>query len=228
MTQEPVCPPKNLPLFPDESLSSPIRDPFFHEGLAQKAGYDLIAGVDEAGRGPLAGPVVAAAVIIPQGTDLAGVRDSKKMTPGAREKAFPDICHRVLAMGIGVVSHDYIDKFNILRAALEAMRQAVAALAPQPEFVLVDGIHEIPLPVPQRCLKKGDQISRSISAASVVAKVYRDRIMRSYHQMYPVYDFDRHKGYGTRQHLNALAKYGPSPIHRKTFKGVSGLDKRKT
>ncbi len=228
MTQKPVCPPKNLPLFPDESLSSQTRDPFFHEGLAQKAGYDLIAGVDEAGRGPLAGPVVAAAVIIPQGTDLAGVRDSKKMSPGAREKAFSDICHRVLAMGIGVVSHDYIDKFNILRAALEAMRQAVAALAPQPEFVLVDGIHEIPLPVPQRCLKKGDQISRSISAASVVAKVYRDRIMRSYHQMYPVYDFDRHKGYGTRQHLNALAQYGPSPIHRKTFKGVSGLDKRKT
>lgn len=175
----------------------------------------------------MAGPVVAAAVIIPRGTDLTGVRDSKKMTPGAREKAFSDICHRVLAMGIGVVSHDYIDKFNILRAALEAMRQAVAALAPQPEFVLVDGIHEIPLPVPQRCLKKGDQISRSISAASVVAKVYRDRIMRSYHQMYPVYDFDRHKGYGTRQHLKALRKYGPSPIHRKTFKGVSGLDKRK-
>jgi len=171
---------------------------------------------------------VAAAVIVRQGTDLAGVRDSKKMTPGAREKAFSDIRHQALAMGIGVVSHDYIDEFNILRASLEAMRRAVSALDPQPEFLLVDGIHMIPLPVPQRCLKKGDQISRSISAASVLAKVYRDRIMRSYHRMYPLYDFDKNKGYGTRRHLDALRQYGASPIHRKTFRGVTGFDKGKT
>lgn len=171
---------------------------------------------------------MAAAVIVRQGTDLAGVRDSKKMTPGAREKAFSDIRHQALAMGIGVVSHDYIDEFNILRASLEAMRRAVSALDPQPEFLLVDGIHMIPLPVPQRCLKKGDQISRSISAASVLAKVYRDRIMRSYHRMYPLYDFDKNKGYGTRRHLDALRQYGASPIHRKTFRGVTGFDKGKT
>ncbi len=225
--EELVCPPKNLPLF-SKSLSSSTCDPFFHEGLARKAGYNLIGGVDEAGRGPLAGPVVAAAVIVRQGTDLAGVRDSKKMTPGAREKAFSDIRRQALAMGIGVVSHDYIDEFNILRASLEAMRRAVSALDPQPEFLLVDGIHMIPLPVPQRCLKKGDQISRSISAASVLAKVYRDRIMRSYHRMYPLYDFDKNKGYGTRRHLDALRQYGASPIHRKTFRGVTGFDKGKT
>ncbi len=175
----------------------------------------------------MAGPVVAAAVIIPDGIALAGVRDSKKMTAGARETAFSDICARALAMGIGVVSHDYIDRFNILKATLEAMRQAVSALDPQPEFLLVDGIHMIPLPVPQRCLKKGDQISRSISAASVVAKVYRDRIMHSYHRMYPIYDFGRNKGYGTRRHLSALRQYGPSPIHRKSFRGVPGFDKGK-
>ena len=222
-----MCPPKNLPLFP-ESLSSSTRDPFFHEGLARKAGYDPVAGVDEAGRGPLAGPVVAAAVIIPQGTDLAGVRDSKQMSAGAREKAFSEILRLALAVGIGVVSHHSIDEHNILKASLEAMRRAVSVLDPQPEFLLVDGIHLIPLPVPQKCLKKGDQISRSISAASVVAKVYRDRIMCSYHHMYPFYDFEKNKGYGTRRHLDALRQYGASPIHRRTFRGVTGFDKAKT
>jgi ribonuclease HII len=222
-----VCPPKNLTLF-SKSLSFSTCDPFFHEGLAHEAGYDLIAGVDEAGRGPLAGPVVAAAVIIPQDTGLAGVKDSKKMTAGAREDAFSDIRREALALGIGVVSHDYIDRFNILKATLEAMKRAVTAMYPQPEFLLVDGIQRVPLPIPQRCLKRGDQISRSISAASVVAKVYRDRIMRAYHQMYPLYDFDRHKGYGTLRHLNAIRQYGASPIHRKTFRGVSGFDKGKT
>lgn len=169
----------------------------------------------------MAGPVVAAAVIIPRGTDLAGVRDSKKMTAGAREKAFVDIHRQALAVGIGVVSHNYIDRFNILEASLDAMRRAVSGLDPQPEFLLIDGNHMVPLPIPQRCLKRGDQISRSISAASVVAKVYRDRIMRSYHRMYPLYDFDRNKGYGTRGHLHALRQYGASPIHRKTFRGVA-------
>lgn len=188
----------------------------------------MIAGVDEAGRGPLAGPVVAAAVIVPQGTQLIGIKDSKKMTEKAREEAFPIVYDQALATGIGVVSHKYIDAFNVLKATLEAMGRAVLALDPQPEFLLVDGIQKVPLPVPQRCLKKGDQISRSISAASVVAKVYRDRIMRAYHKMYPVYDFANNKGYGTRSHLAALKQYGPSPIHRLTFKGVLQLDEGKT
>ena len=180
----------------------------------------MIAGVDEAGRGPLAGPVVAAAVIIPKGMDLPGVQDSKKMTPKAREEAFAVIVRQALGTGVGVVSHRYIDENDILKASLEAMRRAVLALGHRPEFLLVDGIHGIPLGVPQRCIKKGDQKSRSISAASVVAKVYRDRIMRSYHAMYPVYGFHKNKGYGTLTHRSALAAHGPSPLHRLTFKGV--------
>ncbi len=215
-----MFPPKNLPLFP-ETINSSTSDPFYYEDLARKAGYTLIGGVDEAGRGPLAGPVVAAAVIIPRGIELAGVRDSKKMTSKAREDAFPVIQRLALATGIGVVSNKYIDEFNILKASLEAMKRAVLTLDPQPEFLLVDGIQTIPLPLTQRCLKKGDQISRSISAASVLAKVYRDRIMRSYHDMYPVYGFDRNKGYGTREHLAALKRYGACPIHRFTFKRVT-------
>ena len=212
-------PPKNLSLF-SESTSLSTSNTLFHERLANKAGYDLIAGVDEAGRGPLAGPVVAAAAIIPRDAELSGIRDSKKMTEMARDKAFPVIHRQAITTGIGVVSHKYIDKFNILKASLEAMKQAVLALDPQPELLLVDGISMIPLPVPQRCLKKGDQISLSISAASVIAKVYRDRIMRSYHEMYPAYGFDKNKGYGTPGHLAALKKHGPSPLHRLTFKGV--------
>jgi ribonuclease HII len=212
-------PHKTLPLF-TESISPATCDPFFYEGLAREAGYDLIAGVDEAGRGPLAGPVVAATVIIPKGTDLAGIKDSKKMTEKAREEAFPVVHQKALAIGIGVVSHSYIDQLNILRASLEAMRRAVVALDPKPDFLLVDGIQKVSLSVPQRCLKKGDQISPSISAASVVAKVYRDRIMRSYHKIYPIYGFHKNKGYGTSEHLAALRKYGPSPIHRLTFRGV--------
>jgi ribonuclease HII len=218
--------PKTQSLFSESNSST--CNPFFYEGLVRKAGYDLIAGVDEAGRGPLAGPVVAAAVIVPQGTQLIGIKDSKKMTEKAREEAFPIVYDQALATGIGVVSHKYIDAFNVLKATLEAMGRAVLALDPQPEFLLVDGIQKVPLPVPQRCLKKGDQISRSISAASVVAKVYRDRIMRAYHKMYPVYDFANNKGYGTRSHLAALKQYGPSPIHRLTFKGVLQLDEGKT
>ncbi len=221
-----TIPPKNLFLF-SENESSSTCDPFFYEGLVRKAGYDLIAGVDEAGRGPLAGPVVAAAVIIPPGAELQGVRDSKKMTAKARERAFPLIHQQALATGIGVVSHEYIDKFNILNASLEAMKRAVMALDLHPDFLLVDGIHLVPLSVPQRCLKRGDQISRSISAASVMAKVYRDRIMRSYHNTYPVYAFDKNKGYGTRRHLHALRRYGASPLHRLSFKGVLRFDERK-
>lgn len=220
-------PPKNLSLFP-KNTSSSVCDPFFYEELARKAGYGLIAGIDEAGRGPLAGPVVAAAVILPLGVELTGVRDSKKMTAKAREEAFVVIIRQALSSGIGVVSHGYVDEFNVLRASLEAMRRAVLALDPQPEFLLVDGINSVPLQIPQRCLKRGDQTSKSISAASVVAKVYRDRIMDSYHERYPAYGFTKHKGYGTQSHLEALKRFGPCPVHRLTFKGVLQVDKGKT
>jgi ribonuclease HII len=143
------------------------------------------------------------------------------MSEKAREKAFSAIDREALACGIGVVSHRYIDEFNILKASLEAMRRAVLALEPRPEFLLVDGIHAVPVKIPQRCIKKGDQISKTISAGSVMAKVYRDRIMRSYHERYPVYGFDRNKGYGTPRHLHAIQRYGPSSLHRLTFKGAS-------
>ncbi len=212
-------PPKNLPLFP-ESIYSSTLEPFFYEDLARREGYAWIAGVDEAGRGPLAGPVVAGAVILPQGVELAGVTDSKKMNARAREQAFPGIHEAALTTGIGVVSHRYIDEFNILKASLEAMRRAIMALDPLPDFLLIDGISSVPMSIPQRCLKKGDLISRSISAASVLAKVYRDRIMLRYHEMYPKYGFDKHKGYGTARHMEAIRQHGPSPIHRMTFRGV--------
>ncbi len=180
----------------------------------------MIAGVDEAGRGPLAGPVVAAAVILPERIMLEGVRDSKEMTEGAREGAFPLISEKAVAASIAVVSHREIDETNILKATLEAMKQAVLALDPGPDFFLVDGIHPVPVSIPQKCLKKGDQISLSISAASVMAKVYRDRIMRSYHEMFPEYGFVENKGYGTPRHLRAIREYGPSRVHRLTFQGV--------
>ncbi len=212
-------PPKNLSLFP-ESAYLAADEPFYFEDLARKNGYSLIAGVDEAGRGPLAGPVVASAVILPQGVVLDGTRDSKQMSAAARDQAFPLIQSEALTSGISVISHKYIDEFNILNASLEAMRQAVLALDPQPDFLLVDGVHKVPLPVRQWCIKKGDSLSRSISAASVLAKVYRDRIMAGYHQMYPAYGFDRHKGYGTASHLKALGQYGACPVHRMSFKGV--------
>ncbi len=211
----------NLPLFRKNSIQ-PDPDTLYHETMVRRDGHDLIAGVDEAGRGPLAGPVVAAAVIIPEGTSVEGVRDSKKMTARAREKAFEEILDAAVSVSIGVVSHGFIDQFNILKASLEAMKRAVLALEPAPDYLLVDGIHRIPVPTPQMPLKKGDQISHSISVASVMAKVYRDRIMRAYHGQFPEYGFSQHKGYGTAQHLRAIEEHGPCPIHRRTFKRVKG------
>ncbi len=214
-----TAPSENLNLFPQNAFRAPERSTF-HEELARKAGFTIIAGVDEAGRGPLAGPVVAAAVILPENPFLPGVKDSKQMTSKSREEAFEAIRCEALSAAVGVVSHAYIDRSNILKASLEAMARAVRSLDPPPEFLLVDGIHSVSLSIPQKCLKKGDRISLSISAASVVAKVYRDRIMRAFHEAFPLYGFEQHKGYGTPQHLEALKKYGPSPIHRLTFRRV--------
>jgi len=215
-----MTPQNNLALFP-EGVSSRDLDTLFYESLFRKAGYRLIAGVDEAGRGPLAGPVVAAAVILPEGVVLEGVRDSKEMTERAREKAFSLIHEKALSVGVGVVSAWDIDRTNILQASLQAMRQAILSLDPQPGFCLVDGTHPAPVPIPYRCLKKGDRRSHSISAASIVAKVYRDRIMSSFHERFPVYGFSENKGYGTTQHLAALREQGACPIHRMTFRRVT-------
>jgi ribonuclease HII len=209
----------NPPLFP-EWVKTSAADPLLHETLARESGYRLIAGVDEAGRGPLSGPVVAAAAVLPEGRLFEGVKDSKVMTAKARERAFALIISEAVSVGIGVVSHRYVDRFNILKASLEAMKRAVSCLEPTPDFLLVDGTQKVPLPLGQRCLKKGDQISHTISAASVIAKVYRDRLMRAYHECYPLYGFRENKGYGTKLHLEAIRRYGPSPIHRLSFKGV--------
>jgi ribonuclease HII len=212
-------PAKNLVLFPELSASAEA-DTFYYEKAARQRGYSLIAGVDEAGRGPLAGPVVAAAVILPAGISLPGVTDSKKMTAKARDRAFDLIQTKALTVGVGVVSRQFIDETNILKAALEAMKRAVLALDPCPEFLLVDGMQSTSLSLPQQCLKKGDQKSLSISAASVIAKVYRDRIMCAHHETYPQYGFAENKGYGTARHLAAIRVHGPCPIHRLTFRGV--------
>jgi len=212
-------PTEPLPLFPDQGDIGPDA-PLYYETKMQECGFDLIAGVDEAGRGPLAGPVVAAAVIMPQGITLPGIKDSKKMTEKAREAAFSVIIQTAVTIGIGVVSHHVIDKTNILIASLEAMKTAVLSLEPAPKYILVDGNQKIPIIIPQKCIIKGDQLCHSISAASIIAKVYRDWIMYSYNVMFPRYGFIRNKGYGTAQHLEALKLYGACPIHRLTFRGV--------
>jgi ribonuclease HII len=211
--------PDTLSLFPKSDFPPEI-DVLYHESLARRYGYHSIAGVDEAGRGPLAGPVVAGAVILSEGINLEGVRDSKEMTAKAREEAFLLITEKVTAFGVGVVSPEYIDRFNILKAALDAMKQAVLSLSPAADFLLVDGTHPVPVSVPHKCLIGGDRISLSISAASVIAKVYRDRIMRCYDDMYPCYGFRENKGYATARHLAAIRAHGPCPIHRLTFRGV--------
>jgi ribonuclease HII len=191
-----------------------------YESEARHSGYSLIAGIDEAGRGPLAGPVVAAAVILPKNVKLEGVRDSKRMTPRARKEAFYRIEDCAISLSLAVVSPREIDQINILQATRKAMKQAVLHLDPQPDFSLIDGTQSLDLPIQQRCIVRGDQQCLSISAASVVAKVYRDRMMCSYHEVYPQYGFSSNKGYGTREHLKAIMRYGPCSIHRLTFRGV--------
>lgn len=190
------------------------------EELATRQGYRQVAGLDEAGRGPLAGPVVAAAVILPTGVDLPGVNDSKKLTPSRRDELFDLIHSRALAVGVGMGDHLLIDRINILQATLAAMGEAVGALSPPPDYLLIDGISCIPLSIPQRTIKKGDSASISIAAASIIAKVTRDRLMAAYDLQYPGYGFAEHKGYGCTSHLAAIASLGPCPIHRTTFRGV--------
>jgi len=181
-------------------------------------GIRLIAGVDEAGRGPLAGPIVAAAVILPPGKTIAGLDDSKKLLPEVRERLYQQIREQALATGIGVCSVSTIDRLNIHGATMQAMRKALAALPVQPEMVLVDGFPIRGLDLPQKALKGGDGLSLSIAAASVLAKVTRDRLMLKLHRRYPHYQFDRNKGYPTPEHRRAIADFGPCPVHRRSFR----------
>jgi ribonuclease HII len=185
-------------------------------------GFRLIAGVDEVGRGPLAGPVVAAAVVLPPGIRLIGLDDSKKLTPAVRERLHEEILTGAVAFSVSVVSEGDIDRINIYQASLKAMQEAVIKLLPAPDYVLVDAVQIPGICAPQLSLVKGDGLSASIAAASVLAKVTRDRLMDSYDREYPQYGFARHKGYGTMEHIEAICKYGPCPIHRVSFNLKSG------
>ena len=188
-----------------------------YERALHREGYALVCGADEAGRGPLAGPVCAAAVILPEGVDLPGLNDSKKLTEKKREALFPLIQERAVACGIAFASVEEIEKMNILAAALLAMDRAIGQLSPAPELALIDGNTVKGISLPARSVVGGDGKVAAIAAASVLAKVTRDRLMLTLAQQYPQYGFDRHKGYGTKEHYAALEKYGPSPVHRPSF-----------
>jgi len=195
------------------------------EQEARRCGYRRIAGVDEAGRGPLAGPVIAAAVILPVRCRLTGVDDSKQLSASERERLYASILERAVGVGIGAATPQEIDRLNILEATRLAMSRAVSSLSPAPDYLLIDAVTLPHLALPVRSIIKGDALSLSIAAASIVAKVTRDRLMAEYHQVYPLYNFLSHKGYGTEEHLECLARYGPCPIHRQTFAPVEAISR---
>ncbi|MFA5318243.1 MAG: ribonuclease HII [Patescibacteria group bacterium] len=200
---------------------------FSYEQNLQQQGYNLIAGIDEAGRGPLAGPVAAAAVIfdfneVPE--KLKTIADSKKLTANKRGELYNIIMQKALAVGVGLCDHVTIDRINILQATFLAMKKALGGLKHAPNIILLDG--QLPLPnysSPQEAIINGDNLIFSIAAASIIAKVTRDRIMEDMHKKYPNYFFNKHKGYGTKLHINALKLYGPCEIHRRSFKPVKSL-----
>ncbi|MFH1744786.1 MAG: ribonuclease HII [bacterium] len=191
-------------------------------------GYKIVGSLDEAGRGPLAGPVVAACVVVVQdfciSDDLKMVRDSKKLSAKKREELYDLIFASFPEVGIGICDHETIDRINILQASFLAMKKAISSLKAKPDHLLVDGKFSIPnVSTAQTAIIRGDEIVFSISAASIIAKVVRDRIMRECHEKYPQYEFDKHKGYGTKIHLDNLKKYGPCEIHRKSFAPIKNL-----
>ena len=185
--------------------------------IEDSLGLRLICGVDEAGRGPLAGPVCAAAVILPEHLQIPGLTDSKKLTDKKRRELFPVIQEQAIAYGIGLASESEIDEINILQATFLAMRRALDQLTVRPEIALIDGNRETDFGLPVKTVVKGDSLSANIAAASILAKVTRDNIMVELARRYPEYGFEIHKGYGTKAHYEALRTYGPCPIHRKTF-----------
>jgi ribonuclease HII len=190
------------------------------ERHAYEEGFRLIAGVDEAGRGPLAGPVVAAAVALPPGFKNPEIRDSKELTPRKREKLYNVITQEARMIGLGVIEPAVIDSINILRASLMAMEEAVCNLSLLPDYLLIDGIHPLKMMIPQRTVIRGDALSLSMACASIIAKVSRDRIMEIYHKQFPQYNFIKNKGYGTKEHLQAIRNHGLCKIHRRSFKPV--------
>ena len=203
-------------LFPD----LPDQPMDYFEQLYYRRGYQTIAGVDEVGRGPLAGPVVAAAVILPREGIGERLYDSKAIPSRRREALYDLIVTRSLGVGLGLVDQNEIDRTDILAATLRAMALAVESLPRPPDFILVDGSQIFKVPIAQKAIPKGDQLSQSVAAASIVAKVTRDRLMMEWHRKYPQYNFARHKGYGTKEHREAIEKFGVCELHRKTFRGV--------
>lgn len=198
---------------PETNASDKLR----YERQLWQAGVARVIGVDEVGRGPLAGPVVAAAVIFSPYHYIEGVKDSKQLSEKQRERFYERIIEQALAYGIGIVDHAEIDRINIRQATFKAMRMAIGSLSQNPQYLLIDG-EELPGRIyPQEALVKGDGRSFTIAAASILAKVTRDRRMLEYHQQYPRYGFDRHKGYGTAFHREMIQKYGPCPVHRRSF-----------
>ena len=191
------------------------------EHACQQNGYRQIAGIDEAGRGALAGPVIAAAVILPINCSINGLKDSKQLTPKQRDRLSDEIYSVAVSVGIGAVDNHLVDKLNVLEATLLAMRQAIEKLTPQPDYLLVDGINFPVTHIQGEAIKKGDRRSYSIAAASIIAKTTRDRRMIALDRTYPDYGFSQHKGYPTSQHRHAIAQFGASDIHRHTFKLIS-------
>lgn len=188
-----------------------------YENIAYADGYEIVCGVDEAGRGPLAGPVYAAAVILPKGHIIEGVNDSKKLSEKKRDELFDKVIEECAAYSVGIATEQEIDEINILQATFLAMRRAVEGLNVKPDIALIDGNKTPGLDIEQRAIVKGDGKSANIAAASIIAKVSRDRYMLEMAEKYPEYQFEKHKGYGTKLHYEMLEKYGVSPIHRKTF-----------
>ena len=196
-----------------------------YEYAAAQQGMEIVAGVDEAGRGPLAGPVVVAAVILPQGLFLPKLNDSKKLSAKVREELYEKIMDEAVSVGKAVIDEKTIDRINIYQATINGMYDAIFALKPQPQKVLIDAVPLDNLPMPSLSMIKGDAKSASIAAASIIAKVTRDHMMDEYDKKYPEYGFAQHKGYGTAQHVEAIRKYGPCPIHRCSFEPIRSMMK---
>jgi len=192
---------------------------YYFEGSLAGQGYCLVAGLDEAGRGPLAGPVVAGCVVLDPGVTIDGLNDSKKLTEAQRDRLCKRICESASDFGVGIVEAGEIDKINILEATKKAMLLAIEDMKRPPDYLLIDAL-TLAINIPQKPLIKGDSRSASIAAASILAKVTRDRIMVRAHELWPVYGFSGHKGYGCKSHMDAIKEHGPCPIHRMSFRGV--------
>lgn len=194
-----------------------MSDLWNYEHICYDEGFEIVCGIDEAGRGPLAGPVCAAAVVLPRDLEIEGLNDSKKLSDKRRRVLFDEIAAQAVTYGIAFATEQEIDEINILQATFLAMRRALAQLSIQPSIALIDGNRETDFGLPVRTIVKGDSLSANIAAASILAKVTRDDFMLEQAKLYPEYGFDIHKGYGTKAHYEALRKYGPCPIHRRTF-----------